>query len=860
MIQQRSALSTGPSAEDLDCIPDALKARPQWVLWRGEDRINPQTREVKLNKIPIDPQTLRNADTTDATTWGTFDQCVAALPVALEEWEEADSSAYRGGGIGFVFAADDPYTGVDLDHCRDPETGQVAAWAQDYIDALASYSEVSPSQAGVKVWVKGTLPPHGRKKGNVEMYNYARFFTLTGWHVPETPHTIEDRQNELTAVHTAVFGAPRAPRHTTTATPLMEDVALLKKAHAAKNGAKFAQLWAGDTSLHAGDDSVADLALCCELAFWTQDAAQIDRLFRQSGLMRTKWDEQRGDQTYGEHTVRKALARQTEHYKPRRDAHRRRNGQTPDEDMSTDALQDPRPVVRIGPDITRMVDEGQAALLALPDGPALFQRARRLSIIARGVKPPRWLHRPADAPVIVEAPAAYLDELATKAARWEKFDKRASRGEEWVEVTPPARFVKTLQGRPSWPFPLLEGIIHSPTLRPDGSLLDQPRYDPDTALYFDSNGTTFPAIPQRPTLDVARSAIGTLQEVVRDFPFAEPWHFSAWLSAVLSVVCRYTIQGCVPMHGITATTRGSGKTLLADTIALIGTGSTAARWSQVGDEDEERKRLLSLALDGDPLVCIDNVTAPLGSGALASALTGTSFKDRLLGVNQTKEAPLSAVFLCTGNNVQYVGDTARRVVPIAIDPKMERPEERKGFQHTPLLPWVTKERPRLTIAALTIVKAYFVAGCPSQGLTPLGSFEAWSDLIRQALVWAGEDDPCEARKDIEATSNPEFEALDALLHAWKACYSHESKTLQEVLRDIEYKSQHVGPETTDNVWNDLQDALGACDRKYDGKKLRSDQISYALRKWQGRIIDGMRFATAGKGHANKTLWQVQQLS
>jgi hypothetical protein len=334
---------------------------------------------------------------------------------------------------------------------------------------------------------------------------------------------------------------------------------------------------------------------------------------------------------------------------------------------------------------------------------------------------------------------------------------------------PPSRFAQPLLARPTWPFPLLEGIIHSPTLRPDGSLLDTPGYDADTGLFFDSNGTTFPPLPVWPTLDDARAAIVELKDVVQDFPFAKSCHKVAWLSAVLSLVCRHTIMGCVPLYGITATTRGSGKTLLADSIALIGIGHPAARWSQVFDEDEERKRLLALALDGDPLICIDNVTAPLGAGVLALALTGTSFKDRLLGVNQTKEAPLSALFLCTGNNVQYVGDVARRVVPIAIDPVMECPEDRTGFAHPNLLPWVKAERPRLTIAALTIVKAYFEAGCPSQGLTPFGSFEAWSDLIRQCLVWAGEADPNEGRKDIEATSNPEFETLAVLLDRIGIC-------------------------------------------------------------------------------------------
>jgi 5S rRNA maturation endonuclease (ribonuclease M5) len=515
---------------------------------------------------------------------------------------------------------------------------------------------------------------------------------------------------------------------------------------------------------------------------------------------------------------------------------------------------DTRQVIQIGPDITRMVDEGEAALLALPHGPVLFQRARRLSIIARGVKSPRWLHRPEDAPVIAEVQPAYLDELAAQAARWEKYDKRAK---QWDEVNPPSRFVKTLQARPSWQFPVLEGIIHSPTIRPDGSILDTPGYDADTGLFFDSNGTRFPVIPPHVGLDVARSAIGRLQEVVQDFPFEKPWHFSAWLSAVLSVVCRYTILGCVPMHGITATTRGSGKSLLADTIALIGTGHSAARWSQVFDEDEERKRLLSLALDGDPLVCIDNITAPLGSGALALALTASSIKDRILGTNQTKEAPFAAVFLCTGNNVQYVGDVARRVVPIALDPKMERPEERTDFLHPDLPAWVQSERPRLTIAALSIVKAYFDAGCPSQGLTPLGSFEPWSNLIRHALVWAGEADPCEGRKDIEATSNPEFETLAVLLHTWHACYASRAVTLKEVVQNVTSQMQHVGPESAANEWNELYDALSACDERYDGRRLDVFRIGQALREWQGRIIDGKRLVTPGRDRTKTTLWRVE---
>src|SRR4029453_5482366 len=141
---------------------------------------------------------------------------------------------------------------------------------------------------------------------------------------------------------------------TSPASASLEDTALLAKAQAAKNGAKFARLWGGDTSLHDDDDSVADLALCMQLAFWTQDPAQIDRLFRQSGLMREKWDERRGAQTYGDRTVQEALARQIEHYRPHE---------------NVPQCVTARPTIQITPDVAEVVDATIAALQSLPKAP-----------------------------------------------------------------------------------------------------------------------------------------------------------------------------------------------------------------------------------------------------------------------------------------------------------------------------------------------------------------------------------------------------------------------------------------------------------------------------------------------------------
>jgi len=259
------------------------------------------------------------------------------MPMALEAWQHEDPQSFRGGGIGFVFANDDPYIGVDLDHCRDAETGEITPQARLVIQTLASYTEVSPSGTGIHVWAQGTLPSGRRKKGPVEMYASGRFFTVSGWHFPGTPPTIESRETQIADIHFALLGqsgpakgtSPEAQTAQGTQALTEDDSTLLDKARKAKNTAKFTRLWEGDTADYPSP-SEADLALCMLLAFWTQDHAQIDRLFRQSALVRDKWDEQHGEQAYGERTIQEALVRQTEHYTPRGDTKRRRNGQTAD--------------------------------------------------------------------------------------------------------------------------------------------------------------------------------------------------------------------------------------------------------------------------------------------------------------------------------------------------------------------------------------------------------------------------------------------------------------------------------------------------------------------------------------------------
>jgi len=149
-------------------IPQELRDRPQWVFWKLVER------DGKATKLPYNPKTGNLADSTNPETWGTIQQA------------EIATETYSGDGIGFVFSASDPFTGIDLDKCFNPDTGELEPWARRYVDVFQSYTEFSPSGTGLHIIVKGELPVRegksgtGRKKGKFEVYDQARFFTFTG--------------------------------------------------------------------------------------------------------------------------------------------------------------------------------------------------------------------------------------------------------------------------------------------------------------------------------------------------------------------------------------------------------------------------------------------------------------------------------------------------------------------------------------------------------------------------------------------------------------------------------------------------------------------------------------------------------
>ena len=285
---------------DAEQVPEALVAEERWVCWRTENR------DDTVTKVPVDPANGGYARVDDPGTWTGFDD-------AIEYYREREAVD----GVGFVFRDEGPYAGVDLDNCVDPESGEVAAWASEVVDRLDSYTERSPSGTGLHVIVEGAVPDGGNRGDGIEVYDRARYFTVTGDHVDGTPVDVKERTEELRSVHAEFIADADAVAEEDLPAERpgvdLSDRELVRRAMGAANGDKFARLWRGDTSGYPSH-SEADLALCSLLAFWTGgDPDRIEALFGRSGLVREKWWE-RPD--YRERTIRTAVGSCTAFYDP----------------------------------------------------------------------------------------------------------------------------------------------------------------------------------------------------------------------------------------------------------------------------------------------------------------------------------------------------------------------------------------------------------------------------------------------------------------------------------------------------------------------------------------------------------------
>jgi hypothetical protein len=472
------------------------------------------------------------------------------------------------------------------------------------------------------------------------------------------------------------------------------------------------------------------------------------------------------------------------------------------------------PEIMVGPDESRVIDDAIAAIARAPE---VYVRGGELVEVIVDEPQTKGVCRDGRVTRIVRMQEARVRELMAREAEWLGPD---GSGKSRV-VHPPQWSVRGVMARGQWPGvrPIV-AIATAPTMRVDGSILSKPGYDSGTGLLLSPSVNV--TVPERPTKDDAAKAITALLDVVCNFPVGVAAK-SAWLAGVVTIAARPAIEGPVPMIIIDASVRGAGKTLLADVAAVIATGRVAARMIYSRDDTEVRKVITAVALVGDPMVLLDNVTGELGCAALDAALTADTWRDRVLGSStMTTEIPLRISWWATGNGVIVGADLVRRALLVRLEPECEHPEERSGWRYPSLLTHVAQHRAELLSAALTIVRGYVVAGRPDMRLTPMGSFEAWSALVRSALVWAGASDPCGTVTELRA-ADAKADAMRTLIRAWPVP-DRKPVTTAELLQLA----------TPDSDWRAALTEW--CPPRGSADLPTANLVGYALRAMKGRIV------------------------
>ncbi len=466
---------------------------------------------------------------------------------------------------------------------------------------------------------------------------------------------------------------------------------------------------------------------------------------------------------------------------------------------------------------------------------------------------------------------ALLSKLS-RAATFFKFDVR--RGEEVVADCPMSVAMTLLQSKGHWKLPVLAAVVSAPTLRADGSLLNVPGYDKATGLLFEPTSEIYP-LDEAPDRDMALECLSALKSLISTFPFVADTDRSVALSALLTACVRRSLP-TAPLHAFTAPLAGSGKSKLADIASIMATGREASVVAQGKSEEETEKRLASILISGDPVVAIDNVESALGGDFLCQVLTQQVVRARILGKSEAPELPTCVLMTATGNNMVLSGDMTRRSLLCRLDPGCERPEQRV-FDFDPVERTV-QNRNVYVSCAITLLRAYVVAGKPKQS-NRLGSFEAWSSLVRDALIWLGEADPVASMDEVRAL-DPKLDAISSVLTHWHEALGGDKIAVRKAIEAACERNpfagkalnneqreglQHMtGMKTTgtppqgygDFVHPDFREAL--MNVAGQGGFVNNRTLGRYLGSYAGRIVNGLRLVRAGTLDGSAS-WKVEKV-
>jgi hypothetical protein len=390
-----------------------------------------------------------------------------------------------------------------------------------------------------------------------------------------------------------------------------------------------------------------------------------------------------------------------------------------------------RALVRLsGANFSGIVDQLEAAI-----EPHVYTQGANL-VRTNDARTVGAIQRSTDALMLIPATPEWTRKKFGEICDFEKWVKG-----DWERVAPNAEYINNMLGLGSWAtLRPLDAIARAPFLREDGTICDAPGYDPGTRTLY-SPAIAFPPIPPNPTRDDALLALARIRAPFNEFPWKEEASESAFVSHVLAEASRLAMARC-PMYFYDAPVAGTGKSTLQEMAARIVHGTEPAMRPWVKDEDELRKSLYACLMAGDRSIWFDNLPdgIKVRSATLETFLTAAVWKDRTLGESTTTEIPNKTVLVASGNNVTPVAALARRSIVVRLDANTENLRGRV-FRIADPRRYVMEHRAALLVDAITIIRAYLISTPTVTMPTTLPSFEQWSRLAREPLIWLGMADP-----------------------------------------------------------------------------------------------------------------------
>lgn len=393
-----------------------------------------------------------------------------------------------------------------------------------------------------------------------------------------------------------------------------------------------------------------------------------------------------------------------------------------------------------------------------------------------------------------------------------------------------------------WPkVPKLNGVASYPLLLPDGSVLQQPGYDPASGLFLHQRVNIEP-ISDHPSPGEIANSLGFLRDkYLRDFPWASEADLANYLAALLTPPLREIIADQFPLVYVTAPERGTGKSLLTELLTILYGGAIRT----FPHKNEEMEKVITSTLRGaKPVIVFDNVEGVIKSAPLAAVLTTRMWTGRILGGSRDGEWPNDRLWMLTGTNVTVGGDFAQRSVRVAIDYGKPDPDQRIAFAIPDIARWTEANRGKVIHAVLTLARAWQVAGAPRSDHVMRG-FTNWARVIGGILAYHQVPGFLANRGEIRV-HDEDYAEWAHFLRTLDSFYPGRSVLTRTILEDAA-ADRHLGeamPSTTEGgaAWTTraLGKALAAhAGRWYDGLSLSAENDMHAgVQRWKIRKVDG----------------------